>query len=126
MAVRTTSAAVIQIMDNCTVSTTIIDTLIIAASAVIDKVFEYDTVMTDVMLTEVEKWLTAHMIATTLSKTTTEEKVGDASVKYTGKYGEGLKSTPYGQMVLLLDVTGLMGNSGKQAASIYAVPGFDN
>ena len=125
MAVRVTAAEVKEIMDNCTTSDAIVNTLIGAASAVVDKVFTGDFTMTTAMLKEVERWLTAHMIASTLSRTTSDEKLGDAQVKYTGKWGEGLKSTPYGQMVLTLDVTGKMAKTGKMGVSVYAIPNFD-
>ena len=65
------------------------------------------------------------MIASSLDRVASEEKLGDASIKYTGQWGKKLESTPYGQMVLTLDPTGLIGNLGKSAATIYAVKGFD-
>ena len=58
-------------------------------------------------------------------RTTSDEKIGDVSVKYTGKWGELLKSTPYGQMALALDITGKLARAGKTGASIYAVKSFD-
>jgi hypothetical protein len=127
MAIRTTSAEVLQIMDNCTVSTTIIDSFITSASALIDKVFEYDIDdMPSTLLEEMERWLTAHMIASSLQRTTDTERLGDAEVKYTGKWGENLGSTPYGQMVMTLDYSGRMKSLGKGRAGIYAVPQFDD
>ena len=125
MAVRCTHDDVIGIMDNCTVSHSVIDVLIPIASAIVDKVFSGDSTMTTDMLKGVEMYLTAHMIASTLERTTSDEKIGDASVKYTGKWGEGLKSTPYGQMVLTMDVTGKMAKTGKLGVSMYAIPNFD-
>lgn len=127
MAVRTTSAEVLQIMDNCTVSTTIIDSFITSANALINKLFEYDIDdMPSTLLEEMERWLTAHMIASSLQRTTDTEKLGGAEVKYTGKWGEQLNSTPYGQMVLTMDYTGRMKNLGKGRAGIHAVPQFDD
>ena len=78
------------------------------------------------MLKEIERWFVAHMIASTVWRTTAEEKVGDATIKYTGQWGKDLDSTPYGQMVKQLDKTGLMVASvGKRPASIYAVRSFE-
>lgn len=125
MAVRTTAAEVKQLIDGCDTSDAIVTVLITAASAVVDKVFENDSTIGDTLLEEIERWYTAHMLASSLWRTTSEEKVGDASLKYTGKWGVKLESTPYGQMVLVLDVTGKMGNAGKQAASMFAVKNFD-
>lgn len=126
MAVRTTAAEVLDIMDSgCTVSTNIITRLIVAASAVVDQVFENDTDIGDTLLEEIECWLTAHMIASSVYRTASEEEVGDARVKYTGQFGKKLESTPYGQMVLTLDTTGKMAKMGKSGASITAITSFD-
>ena len=123
MAVRVTSAEVLQIMDNCKMSTTVIDGLIISANAFINKVFEYDTDMTETILKEIERWLTAHMIACTdIHRVASKERLGDAEVSYTGEWGKMLDSTPYGQMVKTLDVTGLLARAGKRAATMFAVP----
>ena len=125
MSIRVTPAEVKEIMDNCTTSDSIVNTFITGASAVIDKVFSGDTTMSDAMLKEIERWFTAHMIASTLSRTTSDEKLGDAQVTYTGKWAMGLDSTPYGQMVKTLDVSGKMAKMGLKGASIYAIPNFD-
>jgi len=122
---RTTSAEVLQIMDGCTLSSTIIDAYILAANALLDKVFYGDSTLGTVVLEEVERWLTAHMIASTTWRTSKSESVGQVSVTYTGDFKEGLSSTPYGQMVLSLDFTGKMGNLGKRKASIFAITSFD-
>ena len=76
-------------------------------------------------LKEIERWLTAHLISITQERMTTEEKLGEASVKYAGVYGEGLKSTTYGQMVLALDTCNAFANLGKKAASIKAITSFE-
>lgn len=123
--VRTTSTEVLQLMDGCTTNSTIIDSLIKAASMIVDRVFSGDTTMSSAQLTEIERWLTAHMIASTVFRSASEEKIGDAAIKYAGKWGEMLKSTPYGQMVLLLDTSMLMSKAGKELASIYAVKQFE-
>ncbi len=76
-------------------------------------------------LKEIERWLTAHLISITQERMTTEEKLGEATVKYAGVYGEGLKATSYGQMVLTLDTCGGFANLGKKAADIKTIPSFD-
>ena len=125
MAYRVTATEVKAIMDNCTVLDIVVDTFIIASEELITKIYENDTSVSDVLLKEIQRWLTAHMLASTLHRTASEEKVDDASIKYTGKWGENLSSTPYGQVVQQLDTTGKMANIGKQAASVYAVKSFD-
>jgi hypothetical protein len=121
---RVSAIEVKEIMDNCTVIDAVVDTFIDASTALIDKIYA-DTIVTDALLKEIERWLTAHMLASTLARTTSDEKLGDASVKYTGQWGKKLESTPYGQMVLVLDPTGLMANTGKMSATITAVNEFD-
>lgn len=118
-----TATEVKEIMDNCTVSDTVVDTMILGADAFITKVFSGDTQLGTDLLKEIERWLTAHMIASTLQRTTTKEKLGEAEFTYTGKFGENLLSTPYGQMVLTLDLTGKLKNTiGKSQASITVIP----
>ena len=127
---RTTSAKVIQIMDDCTVSTTIIDSLITSASALLDKVFEDDSEMTDTVLTEIERWFVAHMIASGIQRTYRSEKLGDAEIAYTEPvvyFGVGskiLSTTEYGRTVLILDFTGKLGRLGKTNATVFAIPMF--
>jgi hypothetical protein len=82
--------------------------------------------LSDETLEDIECWLTAHLIAVTKERFTTGEKIGDASVNYAGIFGEGLKSTSYGQMVLMLDTSGTMGVSGKQKVYFKAIKSFDD
>jgi hypothetical protein len=127
MAIRTTREDVLGIMDSdTTINTVVLDKIIIAASAVVDKVFEDNDNPGDTLLAEIEMWLAAHMVASSIRRTTSDEKIGDAAIKYTGQWGKKLESTPYGQMVLTLDVTGNMAKAGKAGASIFAVTSFDD
>ena len=122
---RTTAADVKVIMDNCTVTDAVVEVFIISANAVVTQVLGSDTTIGATLRGEIERWFTAHMLASTLSRTTKDEKIGEVSVKYTGEFRENLSSTPYGQMVKQLDFTGKMANIGKKGASIYAVTSFD-
>ena len=122
---RTTATEVKQIMDNCTVSDTIVDSYIVGANAIVTKILGDDTTIGSTLMGEVERWFTAHMLACTIHRTTTVERLGEASVQYTGEFRENLASTPYGQTVMVLDTTGKMANIGKRRASIYAVTSFD-
>jgi hypothetical protein len=121
MAARVTAAEVKAIMDNCTVLDATVLVFINAGTLIVDKVFAEDTTTSADILKEIERWFVAHMLASTIARTTSKEKVGDAEVSYTGQWGKDLDSTPYGQMVKTMDPTGLMANIGKRAASIYAV-----
>lgn len=123
MAIRVTAIEVKAIMPNVIILDETVDLYIAAGSLLIDSVFGSTSV--DALTIQIEKWFIAHLIASTQSRMTIEEKVGDASVKYHDWKGEGLSSTPYGQMVLLLDKLGLMSNLGKRRATMYAVKNFD-
>lgn len=118
---RVTEAEVKLIMDGCTTASATVDAMINAAEEMITKIFEGASNVTDAQLKEIERWFVAHMLSTTIHRTTSEEKVGDASAKYTGRWGTNLESTPYGQMVLTLDITGRMANIGKRAATIISI-----
>jgi hypothetical protein len=126
MAVRVTATEVKEIMDGLTATDSIIETFINAASAVIDSVFSGDTTTGATLLKELERYLAAHFIASTIFRQTSKEKLGEADVTYTGKWGENLASTSYGQTVRLLDLTGKMSQIGKSAASVFAVTSFDD
>ena len=121
---RTTEAEVLAIMDNELIDSQVTP-FMTAANLLITKAFS-DGNTSDELLEEIEKWLTAHMIASTIAKTTATEELGDAKVKYTGYWGKKLEATPYGQMVQVLDTEGLMGNLGKAGASMYAITSFDS
>jgi hypothetical protein len=54
-----------------------------------------------------------------------EEQLGDARIKYTGQWGKGFESTPYGQLLLAMDPSGLIAKSGLKVASVYAIKSFD-
>ena len=123
---RVTSSDIKLIMDGCTTDSTTIDTFIIAGEQIVDKAFASNCPYTDAELKEIERWLVAHMIASTVFRTTSDEKVGDASVTYTGKWGMGLDSTPYGQMVKALDSSGLLASADKSAVSLFAVKSFED
>jgi hypothetical protein len=125
MAVRVTASEVKEIIEGCTTSDAMVDIMIEAASEVVTQVFEDDEDIGTTLLKEIERWLTAHMVVSTVFRMGSEEKVGDAQIKYTGQWGKKLESTPYGQMVLLLDTTGKMARSGKIGATISAIKSFD-
>ena len=125
MANRTNSIDVLQILDGCTLSDTVVDAYISTANAVVTDVLGDDTDLGTTLKKAIEQWLAAHMIASTLWRTTAKEKVGEVWVEYTGKWSEGLKGTSYGQMVLELDTTGKMAALGKRAVKIYAITSFE-
>lgn len=80
--------------------------------------------LTDEVLTDIETYLSAHLIAIGKERQATEEKVKDFTIKFTGKYGEFLKMTSFGHQVLMLDTTGNFANMGKQTISVKAIPQY--
>jgi len=77
--------------------------------------------LNDDTLAQIEKWITAHMIASTRERVAAEEEAGGARIKYVGKYGEGLNMTSYGQMAVMLDTSGTLATAGKQGMIFKAL-----
>jgi len=121
MAVRVTAEDVTDIMTNVTAEATVIEIFITMANQVVNRVFSGDTTMGATSLKEIERFLAAHYLASTLERMGDNVKIGEAQIKYTGQYGQNLSSTPYGQAVLTMDTTGKMANIGKRVANIRSV-----
>lgn len=121
---RTTAVEVLAIMDEVTLESSIVDKYITGANALVNQILS-NSGLGDSLLTEIEKWLSAHMIASTRERAAKKEGAGGAFIEYTGVYGEGLKSTAYGQMVLTLDSSGAMASLSGKAAKIKAIKSFD-
>jgi len=113
------------ILGSTELSDSTIFTFIDTADALMDKVFEGDTELSDALKREIQRWYAAHLIASALERLPRREKIGDAEIDYIGTFGRQLEATPYGQVVLQLDITGKMGNIGKASASMFAIPNFD-
>jgi len=130
-----TSTEVIAIMNGCTLTTDQMDPFINSAHSFITTVFANDTTASAAFKKELEKWLTAHLIASvygssgsSVGSAVKREKIGDAEIEYavTPSATEvGFNSTPYGQMLMRLDTTGLIANAGKRAATIFAIKSFN-
>ena len=65
----------------------------------------------DTLLEEIERWVTAHMIAATRERLAQTEGAGGASATYIGEYSTQLSSTPYGQMAMMLDTSGVLAST---------------
>jgi len=121
-----TADEVKEIMDNLDLSDSIIETFIDAADIVIIKAYENDTTTTSAQKKEVERWLSAHFIASTLKRMGASEKVGEAEIKYIGKFGLGLDLTPYGQIAKQIDPAGVLNRMSKSDIMIKAIESFDD
>lgn len=124
MTVRTTATEVKQIIDT-DLSDTIVEAYISAANYTVTEVLGSDTTLADGHKTEIERWLTAHLIAATREQQAIEEGAGGAKIKYQGVTGKGLEGTMYGQQVLAMDATGKMRKLSGRAASVTAITSFD-
>ncbi len=82
--------------------------------------------LSEALLAEIERWMSAHMIASTRERTSVREAAGSASIEYTGKWGEGLLGTSYGQTAIAMDTSGtlLAMAKGKLSARITAITSF--
>lgn len=117
---RTTVAKVKLILSETELTDPVIESYIEAASTWLDVLFANQPVeMT--MLAELERWLTAHLIVSTQERIAKKEGAGGAFIEYMGIFGEGLKSTPYGQMAISLDTTGLLAAAGMKAIKMRAI-----
>lgn len=82
------------------------------------------TTLTEEILTDIETWLTAHLIAMGKERQAKSERINDIWITYQGKFGESLKGTTYGQMVLMLDSTGNFARAMKLKIQINAIPQY--
>lgn len=122
MAARIVESDVSAILEDTELTDPQIAPYIISANTLVNQVLGTGT--TDI-LKEIERWLAAHMIASTRERQAEREEAGTAKVKYAGTYGEALHATSYGQMVLALDTTGKMANLSMKTARIVAIKSFD-
>lgn len=120
---RTDADAVKQIIDT-DLTDTEIEAFIAGATEVVTEVIGSDTTLSSELKTEIERWLTAHMIASTREQQLSKTKAGPAEATFQGKTGMGLDSTLYGQTVKVLDTTGKFAALGGKGASITAVGSF--
>jgi len=121
---RTTATAVKQIIDT-DLTDTEIEAFIAGATEVVTEIVGSDTSLSSDLKTEIERWLTAHMIASTREQQLSKAKAGPAEATFQGKTGLGLDGTMYGQTVKVLDTTGKFAALGGKGASMTAVRSFD-
>lgn len=127
MAVRTDPDAVKEILlrHYDTVNVPSLQAFIDTAASLVDYV---DTQDTNNILSEdteelIERWLAAHAYAHG-DQLRSQKQTGRASATFQGKTGMHLESTQYGQMAMLLDVTGTLAElnkntkDGKPSASL--------
>lgn len=118
---RVTADEVRQIMDDTDLTNININSFISGANALMNSLFGDST---SDLNKEIERWLSAHLIACTRERQALKEEAGTAKVTYTGEYGQGLHMTSYGQMAITLDITGKLAALMSKSAKIYAIKSF--
>jgi len=118
----TSALEVIEIMDT-DLTEAQVEPYVTAANTLVTAALGDSGLGADV-LKEIERWVAAHMIASSRERQASDEKAGPASVKYGGQYGANFSSTSYGQMAMTLDTTNTLASLGGRQASIRAVESF--
>ncbi len=119
MAVRTTAAEVKGVIDT-NLSDSVVEDFITTANIMVNNTLGDDG-LSESILTQIEKWFTAHLLASSRERQAEREQVDNARVDYTGEYGMNLNMTSYGQVVKQLDTTGKMANSGSKQAGLWSI-----
>lgn len=123
MANRVTASEVKEIYDTSMADATITPFIDVANDLVTEKLTGEHN---DTRLAMIEKFLTAHLITSTRDRPAIEEEIGDARVHYSDIFGENLKSTTFGQAVLMLDTSGILNSMGKRKVRIVAIESFED
>lgn len=120
---RTTIDLVEDILDNVDLSETIMLSYIDGANVFVTHHLGSKG-LSEILLTEIERWMAAHMIAMTRERQIKKAGAGGAEVEYTGYWTYGLLSTNYGQMAVNLDTSGTLQELAKQKTQAWtkAVP----
>lgn len=77
--------------------------------------------LTAPQMKEIERWLTAHLIASTRDRQAREEGAGGAYIKYTGLTYTGLRGTTYGQQAIVLDTSGTLAIIAGKSVKFKAI-----
>ena len=123
---RTTIAEVREIFDTDLLDAVLTTFITVANNLVTNYLGSSD--LSDDELEEIERFLSAHLASTMRDPVAKQEAVTGSvgvNVSYMLQGGLGLDGSPFGQVVKMLDRTGLLSMQKKQA-SVYAVPSFDS
>lgn len=117
---RTTAAEVKQIMPDIELTDVLVEAYIKAANTWLNKIMNLSGLGEEI-LTEIERWVTAHLITVTRERQAKKEGAGGAFIEYAGDFGEGLKSSSFGQTAIMLDTSGRLAAAGKQSIMMKAL-----
>lgn len=115
---RTTATIVKSIMETG-LEDADITTIINIANPIVTRVVGGEG-LTEAVLTDIETFFTAHLIAIGKERQASQEKVGDVWITYQKNPIGFLQSTTFGQMVMFLDSSGKFQSAAKMRASITA------
>jgi hypothetical protein len=101
---RTTIALVTDILDDTTLEDDVLQSFIDAANTFVTAALGGEG-LSVALLTEIERWVAAHMVSHTRERQIKKAGAGGAEVEYTGFWGKGLNGTSYGQMAVMLDTS---------------------
>ncbi len=113
MAVRVTAAEVKEVIATSISDAIVLSSMITTASNYID-VHLPDAGHSVATLKSIELYLSAHLVAVTEERGGLKySKLGDASDAWdVSKFGDGFKSTRFGQTALALDTSGILASMG--------------
>jgi len=104
----------------------ILEAFILAANLTVTEHLGSNSNVSAAQLKEIERWLAAHFLASTLEPQPASEGADRANITYQGVTEKGLNYTSYGQAVQVLDPTGVLAAVvGKKKASVYAITSFE-
>lgn len=108
MANRVTATEVTDIMDT-DLTDSVIEVYIKYANALVNEHLDNsDNNLSDDVLKEIERYLSAHAAVATQERQAIEQEAGPVREKFADVFGMGFSSTTYGQMALNLDDTGTL------------------
>lgn len=111
MPIRTSPDEVKAVIDT-DLSVPEVDPFITTASLLVDE--HLTDLLSDALLTQIETYLAAHLITLWEPRAKSESADGVAFSYEGAATGEGLRSSRYGQLVLMLDSTGTLANLDRK------------
>ncbi len=123
---RTTATAVKKIISTDLSDPIVEDGFIASATELVTNALGDDTTLSDDLKEEIEKWVTAHLLASTREQQIQSGEAKGSKVVYQGKTGIGFESTFYGQMALRLDTTGKLASLGRKQVTFAAIGNWDS
>lgn len=114
------TATEVKLIIDTSLSDEIIDAFISGAYEALEEAFS-EVSISEGLRKELERWVAAHLIASTREQQLQEAAAGSAKAKFQGKTGMDLRSTFYGQNALSLDYTGTLASLGGKGVSIKAI-----